>query len=73
LRLAFFAAGDKPTLARAAAQSLEGKALSEANIKDAVALIGDDIHSIGQPDCGEQTKLHLCGVLAKRALSRMAA
>ncbi|MDE0729224.1 MAG: xanthine dehydrogenase family protein subunit M, partial [Alphaproteobacteria bacterium] len=73
LRLAFFAAGDKPALAVTAAQFLEGKTLSEANIDEAVALIGDDIHPIGQPGCGEQTKLHHCGVLAKRALSRMAA
>jgi carbon-monoxide dehydrogenase medium subunit len=73
LRLAFFAAGDKPALAVAAARNLEGKALSEANIEDAVALIGDDIRPVGQPGYGEQTKLHHCGVLAKRALHRMAA
>ncbi len=73
LRLAFFAVGDKPALAVAAARSLEGKSLSEANIAAAVALLADDIHPIGQPGYGERTKLHHCGVLVKRALSRMAA
>ena len=73
LRLAFFAAGDKPALAAATARNLEGKALSEANIEDAVAHIGEDIRPVGQPGCGEQIKLHHCGVLAKRALYRMAA
>ena len=73
LRLAYFAAGEKPALAIAAAQNLEGKELSEANIEEAVALIGNDILPVGQPGCSEQTKLHHCSVLAKRVLYRMAA
>ncbi len=73
LRLAFFAAGAKPELAVASAQNLEGKELSEANIEDAVALIGNNIHPVGQPGCSEQTKLYHCSVLAKRVLYRMAA
>ena len=73
LRLAFFAAGAKPELAVASAQNLEGKELSAANIEDAVALIGNDIHPVGQPGCSEQTKLYHCSVLAKRVLYRMAA
>ncbi len=73
LRLAFFAAGAKPELAVASAQNLEGKELSEANIEDAVALIGNDIHPVGQPGCSEKTKLYHCSVLAKRVLYRMAA
>ena len=73
LRLAYFAAGEKPALAIAAAQNLEGKELSETNIEEAVALIGNDILPVGQPGCNEQTKLHHCSVLAKRVLYRMAA
>ena len=73
LRLAYFAAGEKPALAIAAAQNIEGKELSEANIEEAVALIGNDILPVGQPGCSEQTKLHHCNVLAKRVLYRMAA
>ena len=73
LRLAYFAAGEKPALAIAAARNLEGKELSEANIEEAVALIGNDILPVGQPGCSEQTKLHHCSVLAKRVLYRMAA
>jgi carbon-monoxide dehydrogenase medium subunit len=73
LRLAFFAAGDRPTLATAAAGRLEGKDLSAANIADAVAALGQDIQPVGQPGCGAETKLHHCGVLAKRVLGQLAA
>ena len=73
LRLTFFAAGAKPTLAFAAAQNLEGKELSEENIAEASTLIADDITPVSQPGCSEQTKLHHCRVLVKRVLQRMAA
>ena len=73
LRLAFFGASDKPVLASTAARKLEGARLTEANIKAAATTVGDDFQAIGQPGCGAQTKLHLCRVLAKRALSRFSA
>lgn len=73
LRLAFFAVGDKPVLAAAAAARLEGEVLSAANIAAAVAAIADDVEPSGQPDCSAGTKLHYCTVLAKRLLGRMAA
>lgn len=73
LRLAFFAAGDRPVLAAAAAGKLEGEVLSAANIANAVSVLAEDIKPIGQPGCGAETKLHLCGVLTKRVLGRMAA
>ena len=73
LRLAFFGASDKPVLASTAARKLEGAVLTEANIEAAAATLGDDFEAIGQPGCGAQTKLHHCGVLARRALSRLAA
>ncbi len=72
LRLAFFAAGDRPVLAAAAAGKLEGEVLSAANIANAVSVLAEDIEPIGQPGCGAETKLHLCGVLTKRVLGRMA-
>lgn len=73
LRLAYFAAGDRPLLATGVAQKLDGEPLSEANIAAAVAALGEDIHPVGQAGCSAQTKLHHCGVLTKRLLSRMAA
>ena len=73
LRLAFFATSDRPVLAAAVAQKLEGADLSAAKIEGAVVALGDDIQTIGQPGCGAQTKLHHCRVLAKRVLTRRAA
>ena len=73
LRLAFFATGDRPILAAAVAQKLEGADLSTAKIEGAVVALGDDIQTIGQPGCDAQTKLHYCRVLAKRVLTRLAA
>ncbi len=73
LRLAFFAAGDRPVLATTSAQRLEGQDLSRANIEDAVGALAQDIRPVGQPGYGARTKLHHCGVLAKRVLARMAA
>ena len=73
LRLAFFATSDRPVLAAAVAQKLEGADLSAAKIEGAVVALGDDIQTIGQPGCDAQTKLHYCRVLAKRVLTRLAA
>ena len=73
LRLAFFGAGAKPTLAFATARYLEGKELSEENIAEASTLIANDITPVSQPGCSEKTKLHHCRVLTKRVLQRMAA
>lgn len=72
LRLAFFAVGDRPMLARATAQILEGQKLTADTIASAVENLGDDIQVTGQPGCGVQTKLHHCGVLARRVLARLA-
>jgi carbon-monoxide dehydrogenase medium subunit len=72
LRLAFFGAGDRPVLAATAARKLEGEALTEANIAAAAATLGEDIQALGQPGCGAETKLHHCGVLARRVLAQLA-
>jgi hypothetical protein len=52
---------------------LEGEVLSESNIAAAAAVLGEDIQAVGQPGCGADTKLHYCGILAKRVLKGMAA
>ena len=73
LRLAFFAVGDRPMLATATARKLEGQKLTADAIAAAVENLGDDIQVIGQPGCGVETKLHHCGVLARRVLTQLVA
>ena len=73
LRLAFFAVGDRPMLATATAQKLEGQKLTPETIASAIGNLGKDIQVIGQPGCGVQTKLQHCGVLTRRVLARLVA
>lgn len=61
-RIAYFAVDDAPTLAEGAS-----RALAAGDIDAAVAALAHDLTPIDHPDCDAATKLHLAGVLLRRA------
>ena len=68
LRLVFFGVGDRPVHAAGAAARLEAGEAVEA----AVESLAGDLEPTGQPRTGAGTKLHLAGVLLRRAWARLA-
>lgn len=62
LRIAVFAVADRPVLCPGAARALAG-----GDIEAAVAALARDLNPIDQPGCSGATKLHLAGVLLRRA------
>lgn len=66
VRLVFFGIGAKPTLARATAAALER---GETELRDALAA---DLEPLADLQADAATKLHLAGVLARRAARELA-
>jgi carbon-monoxide dehydrogenase medium subunit len=73
VRLAFLGAGDRPMLAPAAAQVLEGRAPDAAAIKAAQDAIARDLDPPADLYTSSATKLHLARVLTGRALTALVA
>jgi carbon-monoxide dehydrogenase medium subunit len=70
-RFAFFAAADRPVLARSAAAVLDGEAPDAEIIERACTALREDLDPVGQPGCSAGTKMHLAGVLLRRAVARL--
>jgi carbon-monoxide dehydrogenase medium subunit len=68
LRLAYFGVGSRATLAARAAGHLVGQAPSEGAIAKAVAALADDLAPHDDLHASAKTRLHLAGVLLRRAV-----
>lgn len=70
LRLAFFAVGDRPTLAVNAARALEGKPAPE-RLAAAQAVLADDLQPHDDQQATAKMRLHLAGVLLARCVASL--
>ena len=68
-RLALCGAGDRPVLAREAAQSLIGSRIAAPDISEAAALVQRAIDPHGNVHASKAFQRHLAGVLTRRALA----
>lgn len=68
LRIAAFGVADRPVLCAGAAREL-----ASGDIDAAVAALAGDIAPVDQPGCSGATKLHLTGVLLRRAIAGLLA
>jgi aerobic carbon-monoxide dehydrogenase medium subunit len=71
LNLAYFAVGDRATLATKAATVLTGTAITPAAIAAAQAALASDLHPHGDQNGKPAMRLHLAGVLLKRAMATL--
>lgn len=72
LRPVFFAAGPRPTIARAAAAALLGRILDAQALADAAAALGEDLQPDGDLQVSAPTRLHLARTLLRRAVVALA-
>ena len=72
-RLVYFAAGERPVVARAASAAIDGKAPSEETFEAAASALGDDLDPPSDLNADPATRLHLARVLTRRALTNWAA
>jgi carbon-monoxide dehydrogenase medium subunit len=68
LRLAYFGVGSRATLAAGAATQLVGQAPNEGTMAKAVAALADDLAPHDDLHASATTRLHLAGVLLRRAI-----
>ncbi len=71
--LVYFAAGERPVVANAAAAAIEGKAPSDETFEAAAAALGDDLDPPSDLNADPATRLHLARVITRRALAQWAA
>jgi len=72
-RLVFFAAGERPVVARAAAAAIDGKAPSPETFEAAAAALDQDLDPPADLNADPATRLHLARVITRRALAQWAA
>lgn len=72
LRLVFFGCGDRPVLARAVCELLEGRPITSDTVRAAAGALDRDLEPGGDPQTSAATRLHLARVLLGRALSQIA-
>jgi len=72
-RLVYFAAGERPVVARAASAAIDGKAPSEETFEAAAAALGDDLDPPSDLNADPATRLHLARVITRRTLTNWAA
>lgn len=72
LRIVWFGIGSMPVRARTAEAALAGSRGEPETVNTAVECLGDDLSPIGDLHTGAATKLHLAGVLLRRALPSLA-
>jgi carbon-monoxide dehydrogenase medium subunit len=68
VKLAFFAVGDRPTLAHNAAACIEGSRLDDAAISAACNALSQDLAAQSDLQASEGTRMHLARVMLARAL-----
>jgi aerobic carbon-monoxide dehydrogenase medium subunit len=73
LNLAYFAVGEKATLATKAATLLTGTAITPAAIAAAQAALAGELHPHGDQNGTPAMRLHLAGVLLARAMNQASA
>jgi carbon-monoxide dehydrogenase medium subunit len=73
VRLAFLGVDDRPRRAQRAEQALQGRAVDDATLALLAPALQADLQPFGDLTSGPATKRHLAGVLARRALRRLAA
>lgn len=73
MRLVYFGAGDRPVVARAAAEALEGKAATPDVLDQAGATLEDDLDPPEDLNADGPMRLHLARVLLRRVVGAMAA
>ena len=73
MRLVFLGAGDRPILASAAADALNGKPHNDETIAAAQAALDADLDPMADLNGPPEMKMHLARVLTKRALTALAA
>lgn len=73
VRIAVFGVADRPVLVADAAQALDGSTGDGAALDAAVAALAGDIAPTDQPGLSGATKLHLAGVLLRRAVADLLA
>lgn len=71
VRIAFTGVSDTPYLDKSAQSSIEGKALSDTSIADAVANLDDSVYFMGDHYASEEYRKHLAGVMLTRALNAL--
>jgi aerobic carbon-monoxide dehydrogenase medium subunit len=71
-RIAFLGIADKPIRAMKAEAIVNASSLTDASIEAAVASLKTELEPLADLTHNEQSKLHLAGVLLKRALKRIA-
>ena len=71
--LVYFAAGERPVVARATAAAIDGKAPSEETFEAAAAALDQDLDPPADLNADPATRLHLARVLTRRALAKWAA
>lgn len=67
-RLAYFGSEDRPTLARGALAAIRGKRLDGRSAEAAAAALAGDLKPMSDPQGSAKMRLHLQGVLTRRAL-----
>ncbi len=72
-RLVYFAAGERPVVARKAAAAIDGKAPSEETFEAAAAALDGDLDPPSDLNADPATRLHLARVITRRALAQWAA
>jgi carbon-monoxide dehydrogenase medium subunit len=70
--LVYFAAGERPVVARTAAAAIDGKAPSEETFEAAAAALDQDLDPPSDLNADPATRLHLARVLTRRALAQWA-
>jgi aerobic carbon-monoxide dehydrogenase medium subunit len=73
MRLAFFAAGDRPVLATHACAALEGRSLDAETLSAATRALGQDLSPSDDLTGPAEMKVHLAKVITGRVLHQMAA
>jgi len=68
-RLAYFASEDRPTLGLLALAAIRGQRLGPATAEAAVAVLAGDLAPIANAQASAKMRLHLQGVLTRRALA----
>ncbi len=72
-KLVYFAAGERPVVATAAAAAIDGKAPTEETYEEAAAALDDDLDPPADLNADPATRLHLARVITRRALAQWAA
>jgi carbon-monoxide dehydrogenase medium subunit len=72
-RVVFLAAGDRPVLARAVCETLEGRPNEKDARETAIAALDQDLDPPGDLNASAEMRLHLAKILLRRVLEGIGA